>query len=868
MIRQHCLRDCFPFLAASLLVIAFHAESRGSISYTAINSTYTQDFNTLPQSPSTFGNSPAGWTDDSTSPGSNFSIPGWYLYHSTSQTEGGFNGHQRFRTGTGNSGTGSFYSFGVGGTNDISDRALGDVTSSTISTSYFALRLTNNTGGDLSQFTLSYTGEQWRDGGATTPNAQTMTFDYVITAAAPTNISALSGTAVPALNFTSPTFTNTGSGAALDGNAAANRTALSTTVGGFVWAAGQDLWLRWRDGDDTGNDHGLAFDDLTFSAATAPEINSVANGLASVGSTWSDGQPAGIGKGYHVVGGNTVTLDGPFTGSKLSVENGTANINAGGNGQEFGAVTVEAGGNLTESVTGDVSIGGSSTGSSLKLNRNVAFNLDANENFHLKATLSGTGNLDFNEATPGAAANAQVFLDATTASTGTIHFNAGQQVNVTESAGAGIVEMNSTQAGGNIFNFAPKVAGTVVKMTFNQPGTFIHATNNPSGTAGQRLQNITTLVANAAVTFDLSQPLAIEERRLQISAFQGSGNITVVGTPTDPTNASSPSTGVTLNEFEVGAQTTDPTAGSSEPYSGTISTQDFINVEIRRNLPSAKLVVNQNGRLETGAQAIPLTNNAGTTLGEVQVNNGGVLEVGFEQANAVSGTFTEGHHANHLVLASTAGRAGSLTMASGSTLRMQINGTDQSAQYDYINANGNVSLNGTLDVLVNPVSCTGNDPCGANVNPTWSPTVGDTFNIINLTAAIPAGDYDQNGVINAADYTAWRSTFGNTITAGTGADGNKDGVIDAADYVLWRSNVGALPSMGTLSGTFANINVVDPTGVMSGLGFQTIYTATGLQLIVVAAGSGASLGGAAVPEPTTLALLGSIFTLLSLTRRR
>lgn len=734
-----------------------------------------------------------------------------------------------------------------------------------------ALRLTNNTGQTLGQFTLTYAGEQWRDGGAATPVAQTLNFGYAVTAAAPTNISALSTTSVAALDFTSPTFTNTGSGAALDGNLTANRSVISTTVGGFTWNPGEDLWLRWTDIDHAGNDHGLSIDDLSFSAALPAEVNSAQSGLASLGGTWSDGQAPGVGKGYHVINGHNVTLDGQFLGSKLSVENGSVIINSAGSNQFFGAMTIEAGGNLTESVTGDVSIGSDAT-SGLRLNRDVAFNLDGGSNFRLKATLTGAGNLSFNEATPGSGSNAQVFLDAASGNTGIVKFNAGKQVNINESAGLGTIEMNSAQAGGNILSFDSKVSATVQKVTFNQPGTIAHNVSTTTLNAGIRLQSVANLAANAAVTVDMSQTFAREERRLLVSAFSGSGDVLVKGTPTDPTvssNGTDNTTGITLNEFEIGAQGTDPTAASFEPYAGTISTQDFINVEVRRSLPAAKFVVNANGRLETGAQPIPLTNNAGTRMGEVVVNNGGVLEVGFEQANAVGGTFVEGHHVNHLHLTKAGGRNGNLTLNTGATLRMQINGTTPD-QFDRVESQGNVALGGTLDVLVNAPACAGNDPCGSTANPVWSPNLDETFDIIKLALPTLAGDYDGNGTVDNTDYGIWRSNFGNTTTAGLGADGNGNGVIDSADYVLWRNNLNATAALGNITGTFSNINIIDPTGALGNLGLtlQAIYGASTVQLKVVAgSGSGASLA-AAVPEPSTIFVLALAAPALLLKRRR
>jgi hypothetical protein len=64
---------------------------------------------------------------------------------------------------------------------------------------------------------------------------------------------------------------------------------------------------------------------------------------------------------------------------------------------------------------------------------------------------------------------------------------------------------------------------------------------------------------------------------------------------------------------------------------------------------------------------------------------------------------------------------------------------------------------------------------------------------------IVQGDYNGDQIVNAEDYNTWRSGFGSTVTAGTGADGNGNGVVDAADYVIWRKNTTAG------SGSFANV---------------------------------------------------------------
>lgn len=581
-----------------------------------------------------------------------------------------------------------------------------------------------------------------------------------------------------------------------------------------------------------------------FVPSTLMIFDSVMSGLATSGSTWTSGMPAAPGNGYRILDTHTVTVDSPFLGDQLEVTSGgTANFTA--SGVDIRKLIVSEGGNVTESVSGDFALGdiSAATLGNFEVNEDLAFDIDAGSNFFLDLRVSGTGNIDFN-----AAAGSSLWLTAAAAHEGVIRFNgSGDQVKITESQTFGTLEMNSTGANTVFYDPQAEIGGGVV--IFNQPGILDHASTTTS--PQRRLHGVGTIVANAAVTVDLTKGFPdnssqSEERRWLVGndGIEGSADITVNGTAVDYSNGAA----ITHNEFEVGS-TPDPTTMTVAGYSGTISANDFVDFEIRRHFPNARFVINSNARLEMGNQAI--ASNHSVQMGEVVINSGGTLEVGFEQQSAAG---VAGHHAYKLTLTSEGTRDGSLTLADGSTTRMQVNGTATN-QFDSIVADGNVQLNGTLNILVNPLASSG-------TNPIWAPTLGDTFDIISINSISPPGDYDGNGTVETADYNAWAAGFGTTSAA---LDGNGDGTVNAADYAIWRDNLGATGgTVGTITGTFDNVTVTDFNGAMTGFAFQVNYTSTLVQLEVVAAGSGS---GGAVPEPSTLALGGVLIALWAVRRR-
>ena len=56
----------------------------------------------------------------------------------------------------------------------------------------------------------------------------------------------------------------------------------------------------------------------------------------------------------------------------------------------------------------------------------------------------------------------------------------------------------------------------------------------------------------------------------------------------------------------------------------------------------------------------------------------------------------------------------------------------------------------------------------------------------NSLTTIP-GDFNQDGTVDAIDYTIWRDKLG---TNSAQADGNFDGQVTNADYEIWKAHFG------------------------------------------------------------------------------
>jgi hypothetical protein len=101
-----------------------------------------------------------------------------------------------------------------------------------------------------------------------------------------------------------------------------------------------------------------------------------------------------------------------------------------------------------------------------------------------------------------------------------------------------------------------------------------------------------------------------------------------------------------------------------------------------------------------------------------------------------------------------------------------------------------------------------------STDPEYRPMLHVVSGVLPIVSPELAGDFNGNGIVDAADYTTWRDHLGGTHNLNGNGDetGGSGGIVDQADYELWKANFGN-------------------------------------------SGSGGSLGSSAVPEPGSLALV-------------
>jgi hypothetical protein len=93
---------------------------------------------------------------------------------------------------------------------------------------------------------------------------------------------------------------------------------------------------------------------------------------------------------------------------------------------------------------------------------------------------------------------------------------------------------------------------------------------------------------------------------------------------------------------------------------------------------------------------------------------------------------------------------------------------------------------------------------------TWNLLAGDNSISLEIAAAVLFGDFNNDGIVDAVDYTVWRNNLGAATeddinNAGNGIDG-----VDLGDYEVWKAHYGEEVALGQGGLTSA---VPEPSGV-------------------------------------------------------
>jgi T5SS/PEP-CTERM-associated repeat protein len=249
---------------------------------------------------------------------------------------------------------------------------------------------------------------------------------------------------------------------------------------------------------------------------------------------------------------------------------------------------------------------------------------------------------------------------------------------------------------------------------------------------------------------------------------------------------------------------------------GTLTSNNGLTLDFGGNITGFGTVSTPNNVVK------PLINNGHITgnVGQPITLPGYVKGVGTFDNVSFTGTFSPG-------LSPTLLTVGSISLAPSSTLVMELGGTTPGSGHDQIVASGELDFGGTLQVaLINgftpaagqsfnlfdwgAVSGTFNTlslPTLAGL--TWNTSQLYTNGVLSLVSTGVPGDYNANGVVDAADYVVWRDNQGTTHALPNDPIG---GTIGSLQYDQWRAHFGQTAGRGT-SAT-ANVAVPEPASLL------------------------------------------------------
>ena len=221
----------------------------GSISLTALNTAYTQNFDTLANT---------GTTNNITV------INGWFI----DETGSSARNNGQYAASNGSDTGGDVYSFGA---TSSAERSFGTLFSGTL-TSRIGAQFTNNTSNPITALDISYIGEMWRAGVASRGAADRLDFQLSTDA---TSLTTGTWVDYDSLDLNSAVISTTVG--QKNGNDPGFQSNVSFSITGLNIANGASFWIRWNEFDIApGADDGLGIDGFSLTPRNvdfAPEVD-------------------------------------------------------------------------------------------------------------------------------------------------------------------------------------------------------------------------------------------------------------------------------------------------------------------------------------------------------------------------------------------------------------------------------------------------------------------------------------------------------------------------------------------------------------------------------------------------------------------
>ena len=303
--------------------------------------TYTQNFEGLSSTTASGATPGSGMNELTTLAGnSTTSVNSWFVYGTAGWA-------LKWGVSNGSSATGSFYALVNSATaGSVTNHALGSQGSGN-NFGFFGLVLRNTSGATINNLSIAY-DEVMNRNPSTTPNPYPLSYLVSSTAVATASASVGAGTFADAagswntttLGFTTP---SSGTGAPSSPQTTLNNTVtkiatITGTLSGLNWAAGNYIYLRWKDADDGGADSAAGVDN--FSLSVIAGVRSL-TWTGTVNGTW-DSSTANFTSGgsstafaandnvaFDNVAGGVITLSGALapTTVTVSASSGTYTFN-------------------------------------------------------------------------------------------------------------------------------------------------------------------------------------------------------------------------------------------------------------------------------------------------------------------------------------------------------------------------------------------------------------------------------------------------------------------------------------------------------------------------------------------------------------